>query len=332
MALSGASTVTMPKAVQKAVKKAVAAQKPEPNIRTCVLQPMHKSSVNELTKPSCDFENTFDVLVGSPPDQKRFSLHYDLMNERSGYFTAARSGRWNETDPSKPTDLSNEDPKVFEDYVHTVYFNRVRVGGLELGDDKLFESNATMEEGFAQHCDTTVDGVIYTLKINRRFLGLMQLYALANMLVDHKTTNMIIDEVIRTVDLTKNVPGGNAVRVVYSFTVHGDGMRTLLSEYYAAHATNEEMTQAKGNWPDDFMRDLAVVLLDNKKNGILKQKASFVPAYYNAGWVPVDGRHRYYSGPGTEGDKLPGSDEDDADYEPSDSEGEAVMTDDEMFE
>jgi hypothetical protein len=48
--------------------------------------------------------------------------------------------------------------------------------------------------------------------------------------------------------------------------------------------------------------------------------------------VPDDGRHRFYCGPGTEGDDRPGSDDEDLDYEPSESEGEAVMTDDEMVE
>jgi hypothetical protein len=325
----------MPKAVQKAVQTAVAAQKPELNIRTCVLQSLHNPGVNKLIGRRCDFENVFDVLVGSPPDQKRFGLHYDLMTERSEYFAAARSGRWNEDDPSKPTDLSNEDPKVFADYVHTVYFNRVRVGGLELGDDKMFESNAAMEEEFAQTCDTTVEGVIYSLKINGRFLGLMKLYALANMLIDHKTANMIIDETIRTVDLTSTIPGCNAVQAMYSATVDDDGMRTLLSDYYAAHAKNEDMEKDK--WPEDFMRDLTRALLDNKENGILKQRANFVPAFCTAGclpgkWLPGNYKHRYYSSPGAECGKLSGSDEEDADYEPSSSEDDAVTTDDEMVE
>jgi hypothetical protein len=316
----------MPKAVQKAVQKAIATQKPELNIRTCVLPFLRNPGVNKLTRRRCDFENLFDVLVRFPPDQKRFGLHFDLMTERSEYFAAARSGRWNKDDPSKPTDLSNENPKVFGDYVHTVYFNRVRIGGLELGDDKMFESNAAMEEEFAQNFDTSVDGVIYSLKINGRFLGLMKLYALANMLIDHKTTNMIIDETIRTVDLTSNVPGCNAVQAVYSATVDEDGMRTLLSDYYAAHAKNEDMDKDK--WPEDFMRDLTRGLLDNKENGILKQRANFVPKFCTTGWLPGNYKHRYYSGPG----KLPESDEEDSDYEPSSSEDEAATTDDEMVE
>lgn len=48
---------------------------------------------------------------------------------------------------------------------------------------------------------------------------------------------------------------------------------------------------------------------------------------YFVTWNPTQGPHRYHSGPGTEGEELVESDEEDLDYEPS--EDEAVMTDDE---
>ena len=272
---------------------------------------------------------TFKVIVGPETNRRKLRFYRDVMMQRSEFFRTARSYWWIKDDPAKPTHLEDEDPEVFEAYVRAVLFDRIRIQGLGLDESGLFESNAAMEEEFAQHCDTTVEGVIFDLKVNRRFLGLMKLYALANMLIDHKITNMIIDETIRTFELTKTIPTTDSVQVVYSSTVSGDGMRNLLGGLFADGAT-KEMSQ-KG-WPDEFMRDLAVTLLKHKELGMLKRERIFTPASYIAGWVPGDRKHLFCSGPGTDGYKLPGSDDEDFDYEPSDSEGEAVMTDDEMIE
>jgi len=189
---------------------------------------------------------TFKVIVGPETNRRKFRLYRDLMMQRSELVRAARSYWWIKDDPAKPTHLEDVDPEVFEAYVRAVLFDRIRIQSLGLDDSGLFESNAATEEEFAQHCDTTVEGVIFDLKVNQRFLDLMKLYALANMLIDHKTTNMIIDETIRTFELTKTIPTMDAVQVVYSSTVSGDGMRNLLGGLYADGATNRRCRRKDG--------------------------------------------------------------------------------------
>ena len=301
----------MPKAVEDKVQKSHAANRAKaspPYIKKYVRSSPCRAKIR-LTRHRCDFARTFDVLVASPPDRQRFTLYHDVMTQRSGYFAAARSGRWNKDNPLKPTDLTEDDPQVFLDYLHTVHNNHVHVAGLELGDDALFEENAALDEAMAEQYDTTIDRVLYQQKTNALLKGLMHLYTLADMLIDHETTNMIIDATIRTVELTHVIPNEHAVAVICRSTASSDGMRNLITEYYVHHANSEYI--ANHNFPDEFMKDLAVAFLRNEETGFSKE---FKPSEYNVEWVPSDGPHRFYSGPGMQGDKELSSDDDGSDH------------------
>ena len=83
---------------------------------------MH-SSGSRLTSRRHSFLDTFEVLVGSAPNQKRFTVHYTVVAKRSGFLRAARSERW--TPATKPTDLHHEQPETFDLYLNCVYRNKV---------------------------------------------------------------------------------------------------------------------------------------------------------------------------------------------------------------
>lgn len=60
------------------------------------------------------------MLVGKAPDQKRSTVHQDLIVKRSNFFKAARSSLW--TKPDVPTTLDDHDPEVFSTYLHCLYY------------------------------------------------------------------------------------------------------------------------------------------------------------------------------------------------------------------
>lgn len=60
------------------------------------------------------------MLVGKQPSQQRFTVHRDLLVQRSEFFRAARSSRW--TESNQPTDLEDHDPDTFSTYLHCLYF------------------------------------------------------------------------------------------------------------------------------------------------------------------------------------------------------------------
>lgn len=62
------------------------------------------------------------MAVGKAPGpQQLFTVHHDVLTARSEFFRAARSSQWM-SDPSKATDLEDEDPEVFVYYLNCVYF------------------------------------------------------------------------------------------------------------------------------------------------------------------------------------------------------------------
>jgi hypothetical protein len=52
---------------------------------------------------------------------KRFTLHTDVFTRRSKFLAAARKPEWVAEDSTKPVDLSDEDPHVFQAYLNCVY-------------------------------------------------------------------------------------------------------------------------------------------------------------------------------------------------------------------
>ena len=90
---------------------------------------------NLVRRHHYDLTKTFDVLVGKEPSQQRFTVHHDLLVQRSEFFKAARSSRW--TQPDQPTTLDDHDPDTFSTYLHCLYF------GVDAIKDRL---NAIAEE------------------------------------------------------------------------------------------------------------------------------------------------------------------------------------------
>jgi RNA recognition motif-containing protein len=92
-----------------------------------------------------DLTKTFDVLVGKEPNQQRFTVHHDLLVQRSEFFKAARSSRWTQAD--RPTNLEDHDPETFSTYLHCLYFgadaikDRLSVIGEQHGSTNETTSN-----------------------------------------------------------------------------------------------------------------------------------------------------------------------------------------------
>ena len=337
------STVDLP-AAEMATDRTIASKKQRPEAKKYVAK-YRRHGGARLTIHGCDFARTFDVVVGSPPNQQTFTLHHDVMTQRSKYFAAARSGRWNEKDPDKPTDLQHEDPEVFKNYLHCAYFDRVGVEGLEIDEEGRFVESAASDEKMREEYHTEDLDVEFrhTMRIIRRFSGLMKVYLLANMLLDYKTANMVVDETIRSFVLLRiTQPGADVVHLIHDNTLPGDGMRHFWADWYVHNVKTLPFGNLEDDddddddddrpWPNDFLGDLVKGLQERQE----VQRINNVPRLcfriqeYFETWHPADGPHRYHSGPGTEGNKLPDSDDEDPDYEPS--EPEAVMTDDEMVE
>jgi len=108
-------------------------------------------------------------------------------------------------------------------------------------------------------------------RVVERYRELMKVYLLANMLLDHKTANLVVDETFRTLNILGMAPGIRAVALLYDNTIPGDGMRNLWADWYAHNVSilsfpdPEDEGVIARPWPYDFLADVLKGVQEHKK-------------------------------------------------------------------
>ena len=158
------------------------------------------------------------MLVGAGARQRRFTVHHEIITNRSKFFRAARPER-STSDESKPVDLQHCDPDIFAYYLHCVYRDAVPYFDIFNDGD---EGNDT-----------------YTMEVIREdpdaadqyYEYLMKLYTIADRLQDPITANMVIDEV-RRISQKACLPQTDALGHAFDHTLPGDKMRKVLADMF----------------------------------------------------------------------------------------------------
>jgi len=126
--------------------------------------------------------------------------------------------------------------------------------------------------------------------IDLRYEALINLYILADVLLDPITANMAIDEIRRfRLDIKSN-PGAQVITFIYNSTKEGDGLRKVLADFFVYTS----LCMPKGDVPNDFFKFFMQRYLGERKNGHLTKK------FYNVvgkdGWADLD----YYQDVGSD--------------------------------
>ena len=166
------------------------------------------------------FAETFDVLVGREHNQQPFTVHHDITTRRSKFFRQARSPQWN-SDKSVPVELQHADPQIFDLYLHFVYHD---AAPSFIGD--------TFTEA------------------ELRYEVLIDLYVLADSLLDSTTANLAIGEIFWLRD-HENLPQAGMINHAYRHTMEGCALRDALVEIYAEAAWLPD-----GDFPQAFLRSI----------------------------------------------------------------------------
>jgi hypothetical protein len=170
---------------------------------------------------------TFDVVVGSPPDWEIFTVPRDLLVCRSDFFDTIRSPRWMRVthhSSTMPVDLSEEYPDTFMAYLHCVYWDQVIL-------------NARME-GDVQRYDL-----------------LIELYTLADRLLDFTTADLVIDKIISSVHEQLLLPSLEDIKLVYATTVEGSPLRRLMVDK-AVYSEAMRLSGPKDEYPHEYLQDV----------------------------------------------------------------------------
>jgi len=186
---------------------------------------------------SFPFEN-FDVLVGSDPDQQMFTVPHALLVSRSKFFNMVRSGRWTTLTQSslKPVDLSEEDPDIFAAYLYCVYHDEV--------------TPVARDEGGVQRYDY-----------------LIELYTLADRLMDFTTADLVIDKIISSVHEMMLLPGLEDIKLVYDTTIEGSPLRRLFVDY-CVFSEAGRLSGPKHEYPHEYLEEVVEMFMAFK--GLIK--------------------------------------------------------------
>jgi hypothetical protein len=149
------------------------------------------------------------MLVGKGESQQMFAVH-ETVAERSKFFRLRMQKRWNAKDEAQIT-LVDEDPHLFSVYLHTVYF----------GAEHLEKQIAPGDD--ASSTDVTE---------NAKFL--IDLYVLADRLLDPVTADLVIEELISILydvdDLDGKVSSAIAIHVNASTKDGSSPLRNLVRD------------------------------------------------------------------------------------------------------
>jgi hypothetical protein len=209
-----------------------------------------------------DLGKTFEIVVGKQPNQKSFTAYHDLLTQRSEFFRAARSERWSQ-DPKKPTTLDDVDVEIFSTYLHCVNWgaefldapvqtildeNRhiyeeetiIKIAGDSSSggdntkgsdndsssDDEGSDESDSGDESTATDPDEVDHSIMQSTRPIETFL--IDLYLLADKLIDPTTANLAIDKLVDFIEERETYLSARLTRFVYKTTMVGSPLRRLV--------------------------------------------------------------------------------------------------------
>ena len=175
------------------------------------------------------FEDTAEVTAG--PKKIKFTIHTDLASARSKFFTFACSPAWR--NDKKPIDLTETDPRDFSDYLQQLY------------------------QGKIVHGDDTQE----------HFIKLVRLYRLADKLGDLRSTNEVIDNIIKYSDEEEELPDPKCINLVMGLSPEKSPLRRLVVDYYVQEIAEEDFDSDKHGLSLDFLAAVTKEFIKHRASG-----------------------------------------------------------------
>ena len=191
---------------------------------------------------SPSYRGFVQICVGQGDEQETFDIHEFLITIRSPFFKEALSGKWKEA-AERMVKLPEDDPATFKLYVHLLYTCVL----------------AIVPDPVPQHYNGHLEHI-----------ALVSLYVLAEKLQDTRTRNSVLEATLQASRLLRSDgkiydPGLRSIGILYAGTMAGSPMRRLLVDIYTARAKSQMLNKPGDQWPSDFMRELALSLLDKRQ-------------------------------------------------------------------
>jgi len=170
------------------------------------------------------------IHVGNNPETL-LHVHATALSKSSKFFKRALKPQWR-TDTTKPIDMSDVDPVIFEGY-----------------------------------CGWLYTGKVMHLEIDQCYIYLANLHVLGERILDVTFQNSVIAAMIRRSQTYKTYPGIQTVQIIYAGTPAGSPARRLLVDFwvFAGSPKWSEVDNLSKRTCVDFVNDLIPRLLEQRE-------------------------------------------------------------------
>ncbi|EED13876.1 conserved hypothetical protein [Talaromyces stipitatus ATCC 10500] len=197
-----------------------------------------------------------DVVVGGDQNEI-FSIHERLIRASSPFFDKAMSRKWKES-LERTIKLPDNEPKIFQLYVHWLYYGTLPV----LCDEPGLCGNA-------------------------EYLELVKAYTLGDKLLDSRFQNAVIDAIVEKSQSKARdgriwFPVGSPIEYAYSNTNESSPIRKLLLDMYV-HRGHRYWLHDYGNSasiPHSFLLGLASRFFDQRDGHCESETKIDAPRYH----------------------------------------------------
>ena len=178
-------------------------------------------------------------------------MHTSVVTGRSEFLAA--SLRF-EPDMPAVIQLETQDPELFQEYVNCLHHGPQALRQWAKASVAKADANP---DANTRDADQAVADLI--------FEKLIGMYILALELIDFKTANMIVGEIMLTSDSFGRIPTHGPVSLAYASTAKGDPLRKLLRDYwiYQSVSTRTDSERLRtADFPAECVQDIAIELLE----------------------------------------------------------------------
>ncbi|KAK3710225.1 hypothetical protein LTR37_010446 [Vermiconidia calcicola] len=181
----------------------------------------HQRSVTEVLRKTFrpEYVETINVLVG--PEKTLFAVHKDPICDKSPFFAAACSGRWDESKDGTVR-LDFVDADTFKLYIHWVYTARLDVHVIEPSSHEELESRL---QKFPYWEPTCLD-IRYAMLLCKTYIA-------AGVLLDRHLKNETIDQLLKTSAYPLRGVHSDCINHVWSNTNVDSGLRRCIVDCLA---------------------------------------------------------------------------------------------------
>ncbi|KAL3477661.1 hypothetical protein BJX99DRAFT_269737 [Aspergillus californicus] len=216
---------------------------------------------------------TVNFVIGK--EKRSFIVHETLIRNSSPYYNEVLTRDWEDATERRIL-FPDDDPEIFELYLHWLYFGQFPLEEEECDDNNTLNKEDSHEVDSQANDEENIKSLTkndYPTLGDQNML-LAKAYVLGGEIFCHKFQNAAIDAIIEG-SKKGVIPGHDAVRYMYHHTAASDKIRQLFIDLYVEYGRGCWFTEVYEEFMSKyFLVDLtsALLTLKRRQRGLVNAK------------------------------------------------------------